>query len=207
MILVLINAFAFSPIAEAAAKQKEKKTAKVQEFGFSSVQQLTAAVYDINTAENFILIRQGKGANKKVLTAGSVIIKVTESGPQAATLADIIKGQNAHIWVKKKLGPNKEYQGLIITQFLGAKALDSQPPVAQFALSSSQGLENAAPSIAISLSKASKKDARISYTVSGTATGNGTDYTLTNGDLVITAGQTTGLIPLTIANDSAQETD
>ncbi|MBI5412757.1 hypothetical protein HZA42_00215 [Candidatus Peregrinibacteria bacterium] len=211
LILVLLNALAFAPIAEAKAKPKGKvkkeKVVKVEEFGFNSVQQLTADIFDINSAENFLLIRQGKGANKKVLTSGAIIIKVTGSGPQAATLTDLIKGQTAHIWAKKKLGAKKEYQGLIITQFLGAKALASQPPVAQFAASSSQGLENAGPSLAVSLSKAFGSDVRISYTVSGTATGSSTDFTLTNGDLIIAAGQTTGIIPLTIANDSAQETD
>lgn len=211
LVLIIINALAFSPIAEAKAKvkakAKAKKEVKVEEFGFNKVRQLTAVIADINSAENFILIRQGKGANKKVLAAGAVIIKVTASGPQTAALSDLLKDEQTHIWAKKKFGPNKAYQGLIIAQFLGAKALASQPPVAQFAQSSSQGLENAAPSLAVSLSKAFDKDARISYTVSGTATGSSTDYTLTNGDLVITAGQTTGIIPLTITNDSAQESD
>ena len=96
---------------------------------------------------------------------------------------------------------------MIITQFLGAKALASIPPTVQFSVSSSQGLENAAPSITVALSKATTKDVRISYTVSGTATGSGTDYTLVNGDLVIPVGQTIGVIPLVISNDSAQEGD
>lgn len=203
--LALVIALAFSPIAEAKAKAKEKAK-KAVEFGFGSVQQITEVVADVNATENFILIGKGKKANKKVLAFGAVIIKVTESGPQIATLLDLVKGQQAHIWALQKLGAKKAYQGLIITQFLGAKALSSQPPVAQFALSSSQGSENAAPSVTVSLSKTSTADARISYTVSGTATGS-TDYTLANGDLVIAAGQTTGIIPLAIVNDSAQETD
>lgn len=202
--LVILNTFAFSPIAEAKKKEKAPKTV---EFGFNSVQQITAVVADINSSENFILIRQGKGTNKKVLTSGAVIVKVTESGPQTSTLLDLIKDQKAHMWVKKKLGQNKEYQGLIITQFLGAKALSKMPSVAQFSAGSSQGLENVAPSITVALSKAVTKDVRISYTVSGTATGGGTDYTLANGDLVITAGQTMGLIPLVVSNDSGQEGD
>lgn len=195
----------FSILFASAAQAKKEK--KVKEFGFGSVKQIMADIADVNTAENFILIHEGKGANKKVLTAGAVIIKVTDTGTQAATLLDLVKGQPAHIWVKKKMAPKKAYQGLIITQFLGVKALASVPPIAQFAAAASQSLENAAPSITVSLSKASAKDVRISYTVSGTATGAGTDYTLANGDLVITAGQIVGLIPLVVANDTAQEAD
>lgn len=202
--LVILNVFAFSPIAEA---KKKEKAPKAVEFGFNSVQQITAVIADINSSENFILIRQGKGANKKVLTSGAVIVKVTENGPQTSTLGDLLKDQKAHMWVKKKLGQNKEYQGLIITQFLGAKALSKMPSTAQFSAGSSQGLENTTPSITVSLSKAVAKDTKISYTVSGTATGSSTDYILSNGDLVITAGKTTGVIPLVISNDSTQEGD
>lgn len=204
LILVLLNTLVFSPVVEAKAKEKAKK---VVEFSLNSVQQMTAVIADVNVTENFILIGKGKSANKKVLTSGAVIIKVTESGPQTATLLDLVKGQKAHMWVKKKLGPSKAFQGLIITQFLGAKALASVPPVAQFVASSSQGLENTTSSIMVGLSKASAKDVKISYTVSGTATGGGTDYTLANGNLVIPAGQTIGVIPLVVINDSGQEGD
>lgn len=202
--LIILNTLAFSPIVEA---KKKEKAPKAVEFGFNSVQQITAVVADVNATENFILIRQGKGANKKVLTSGAVIVKVTENGPQTATLGDLLKDQKAHMWVKKKLGQNKEYQGLIITQFLGAKALSKAPSVAQFSAGSSQGLENTQPSITVALSKAVEKDVKISYTVSGTATGSSTDYILSNGDLTIAAGKTTGVIPLVISNDSIQEGD
>lgn len=202
--LVLLGTLVFSPAVEAKAKVKAPK---VVEFSFNSVQQLTVNIADVKVAENYILIKEGKGANKKVLTSGAIIVKVTDSGAQVATISDLVKGQQAHVWMLKKIGPNKAYQGLIISQFLGVKALASVPPVVQFATNSSEGLENITPSIAVSLSKASTKDVRISYTVSGTATGGGADYTLANGDLVITAGQTMGVIPLVIVNESGQEAD
>ncbi|MBI4994773.1 hypothetical protein HZC21_03985 [Candidatus Peregrinibacteria bacterium] len=204
IILILLNTLVFSPIVDAKAKAKK---AKAVEFGFNSVQQMTAIIADVNVTDGFILIGKEKSANKKVLTSGTIIVKVTESGPQIATLGDLVKGQKAHMWVKKKLGPNKAFQGLIITQFLGAKTLASMPAIAQFVASSSQGLENAAPSITVALSKAVAKDVKISYTVSGTATGSSTDYILSNGDLVIASGQTTDVIPLVVSNDSIQEGD
>jgi len=194
----LIITLAFAPIAEA--------TTKVPEFGIGSVKQLNAVVADVNSTENFILIKQGT-AKKKVLTSNAAIIRVTDGGPQLATLADIVKGQKVYMWVAKKLGPKKEYKGLIIVQFLGAKVLGSQPPVAQFFSSSSQGLESTASSLIVSLSKATTKDVRLAYTISGTATGSSTDFTLSNGDLVIAAGQKTGVIPLLVTDDSAQESN
>ncbi|MEK7544609.1 MAG: Calx-beta domain-containing protein [Patescibacteria group bacterium] len=199
--LIFANIFAFSAVAQA----KEKAPKKVPEFGISSVKQMTDEIAEINTAENFITIGKGKNP-KKVLTTGTVIIKATETSTQTGTLADLVKGEKVHLWVSKKPGGNKTIQALIITQFLGAKALASQPPVAQFTLSSSQGLENATPSLAVSLSKATTGDVKISYTVSGTASGT-TDYSLANGNLIIAAGQTTGIIPLIIANDTVQESE
>lgn len=204
--LVILGTLVFAPITEAKAAAKAKAP-KVVEFGFNSVQQLTVNIADVKVAENYILIKEGKGANKKVLTSGAIIVKVTDAGAQVATISDLVKGQQAHVWMLKKVGPNKSYQGLIISQFLGVKALASVPPIVQFSAVSSEGLENITPSIAVALSKVSTKDVRVSYTVSGTATGGGVDYTLANGDLVITAGQTMGVIPLVIANDSTQESD
>jgi hypothetical protein len=200
--LILLGTLVFSPVVDAKAVAK-----KAVEFGFNSVQQLTVNIADVKVAENYILIKEGKGANKKVLTSGAIIVKVTDAGAQVATISDLVKGQQVHVWMLKKMGPNKSYQGLIISQFLGVKALASVPPTVQFSAVSSEGLENITPSISVSLSKAATKDVRVAYTVSGTATGGGVDYTLANGELVITKGQTMGLIPLVVVNESAQEAD
>ena len=48
----------------------------------------------------------------------------------------------------------------------------------------------------------------VDYAVTGTATGSGTDYTLANGTLTISAGSTTGLITIAgIIDDSLDEVD
>ena len=48
----------------------------------------------------------------------------------------------------------------------------------------------------------------VDYAVTGTATGSGTDYTLANGTLTISAGSTTGLITIAgIIDDSLDEAD
>jgi hypothetical protein len=197
--MTLTSAFAFFPVAAVSAKAPE--------FGMSSVKAITEEIAEINTAENFILLGKGKGAKKKVLTAGAVIVKSTVTETKTGTLSDLVKGQKAHLWVLKKTAQKGALQAIVITQFLGAQALASQPPVVQFALTASQGAESIAPLLITSLSRAAGSDVKISYTVTGTATGGGTDYTLASGDLVIAAGQTTGVLPLMITNDTLQETD
>ena len=48
----------------------------------------------------------------------------------------------------------------------------------------------------------------VNYAVTGTATGSGTDYTLANDTLTISAGDTTGTITIAgIVNDSLDESD
>ncbi len=50
-------------------------------------------------------------------------------------------------------------------------------------------------------------DVVIPYTVSGTATGGGTDHNLANGNITITAGATTGTATFTVTDDSIDESD
>ena len=62
----------------------------------------------------------------------------------------------------------------------------------------------------VDLSAASSKDVTVNFTVTGTASGSGTDYTLDNGNITIASGTTSGTI--TISNilddvlDEANET-
>ena len=56
------------------------------------------------------------------------------------------------------------------------------------------------------LSFASTQNVTVDYAVTGTATGSGTDYTLANGTLTISAGSTSGTITIAgIVNDSLDE--
>ena len=61
-------------------------------------------------------------------------------------------------------------------------------------------------SLTVNLSTASGQDVTVDYAVTGTATGGGTDYTLANGTLTISAGDTTGTITIaSIVNDALDE--
>ena len=70
-----------------------------------------------------------------------------------------------------------------------------------------QGAESvSSASLTVDLSAASSQDVTVDYAVTGTATGSGTDYTLANGTLTISAGSTSETITIVgIIDDSIEE--
>ncbi|MBN1675798.1 MAG: lamin tail domain-containing protein [Kiritimatiellae bacterium] len=82
-------------------------------------------------------------------------------------------------------------------------------PAVQFAAAASAGSESASPvSLAVTLSSASSQTVTVQYaTTGGSATGKGTDYTLTAGTLTFSPGQTSKDIALTVVDDDAEEGD
>ena len=80
-------------------------------------------------------------------------------------------------------------------------------PVVDFNSTSSSGAESvSSKAITVDLSAVSAQDVTVDYAVTGTATGSGTDYTLSNGTLTISAGQTSGTITISnIIDDAADE--
>lgn len=78
-----------------------------------------------------------------------------------------------------------------------------------FDATSSNGNESVSSTdLTVSLNAASGLDVTVDYTVSGTATGSGTDYTLANGTLTITAGNTSNNITIaSIVDDLIDESD
>ncbi|MCI5056041.1 MAG: hypothetical protein MRY83_08020, partial [Flavobacteriales bacterium] len=83
---------------------------------------------------------------------------------------------------------------------------DAQPSI-EFLTSSSFGYEDAVnASIFVSLSAVSGQDVTVDYTISGgTASGSGVDYNLSNGTAIISAGNLTETIDLTIIDDAISE--
>ena len=84
---------------------------------------------------------------------------------------------------------------------------NDNPPLIDFNSTSSSGDEStSSKTITVDLSEASTKNITVNYAVTGTATGSGTDYTLANGTLSISAGETTGTITITdIVDDGLTE--
>src|SRR5690606_36535845 len=78
---------------------------------------------------------------------------------------------------------------------------DVQFSVASQAVSEAAGTAN----IIVQMSSVSGQNVIVPWTVSGTATGGGTDYSITASPITIAAGQTTGTISVTINNDTLDE--
>ena len=77
-------------------------------------------------------------------------------------------------------------------------------PTVDFNATSSSGAEStSSAALQVDLSTSSSSNVTVDYAVTGTATGTGTDYTLANGTLTITAGNTTGTITIASIVDDA----
>ncbi|MBN1673980.1 MAG: lamin tail domain-containing protein [Kiritimatiellae bacterium] len=79
----------------------------------------------------------------------------------------------------------------------------------QFASSSSAGNENVSPAnLSVTLNGASAQTVTVAYSATGgSATGSGTDYTLANGTLTFSPGQTSKNVAITIVDDDQEEGD
>jgi hypothetical protein len=83
---------------------------------------------------------------------------------------------------------------------------DDNPPSVQFTSTGTSGSETVASvSIAVTLSSPSGKTVSVPYSVGGTATGGGVDYTLSSGTLTFNPGATSASLSLSITNDSLNE--
>ncbi len=87
--------------------------------------------------------------------------------------------------------------------------LDDDPvPTVQLGAAAQAVSESAGTvSLAVLLSNPTAWDVTVPFTVTGTATGGGVDYTIGGSPLTIPAGSTTATIPLTILNDALNEAD
>ena len=84
-----------------------------------------------------------------------------------------------------------------------------EPPFVQFSNASSSGAESVSSAVlSVELSNTSSTDISVDYAITGTATGSGTDYTLADGTLTISAGNLGGDITISgIVDDAILETD
>lgn len=98
------------------------------------------------------------------------------------------------------------FAGTGFTTFTYTINNDDTAPTIQFNSTSANGSESTtAVAIQVDLSALSGVDASANYTLSGTATGGGTDYSLADGTVSIAAGATTTNINATITNDVIEE--
>jgi predicted outer membrane repeat protein len=103
--------------------------------------------------------------------------------------------------------PTNATQGATTTHTLTITD-DEALPVVDFTAASQSVAEDAGTvTVTATLDVASSLDVTVPFTVSGTAEGSGSDHDLTDGNIIITAGQLTGTKDFTVNNDSLDEPD
>jgi len=195
--------------------QKQLKPVKLQN--------LVAFVTAVDLTNKTVSVK--KGPNPRVIKADKAIVTIiTDNGKETKTLADLKVGVKARFVVKKAKTAKWTYEATQITQnqssnkSMGLGALpkeergdedeDEGKLNVQFSSASGRGLESVTPvSIPVALSAVYGKDVKVTYTVTGTATGGGVDYTLANGQLTILKGQTTASLSLAVVADTLDELD
>lgn len=99
--------------------------------------------------------------------------------------------------------PSEAIPGSALIPFGGGTA-----PSVGFSSTASSGSEATTPvNLPVVLSAAASQSVTVNYSVSGTATGGGTDYTLANGPLSFAPGETSKNITITVVDDAAVESD
>ncbi|WP_211315242.1 beta strand repeat-containing protein, partial [Photobacterium lipolyticum] len=97
------------------------------------------------------------------------------------------------------------YAGIVDNTILNF-TVESIPTIAFNAVSSNGSEAVSSANLQVDLSAAISRDVTVAYTVTGTAEGSGTDYTLVNGILTIAAGDTSNNITIAgIVNDLLDE--
>ena len=168
---------------------------------------LVAFITGVDTTNQTVSIRNFN-FKKPVLASKAVIVILTADGSKVGTLADLKTGYKATFWVKK--GSTSSYEAVVILQDLSTRQKFEPAPssgiTVKFSSASGSGLESVTPvNIPVALSAVANKDVKVTYTVTGTATGGGVDYTLANGELTILKGQTTASLSLAVAEDTLDE--
>ncbi len=145
------------------------------------------------------LAAQGSRTFRVGQSAGSGSYSV---GSVSQTLSD-----GSYYWRVKTIDAS-EAESSYATANSGATAfvVDTATRTVQFDQATASALESVtATSVRISIDTAHFEDVSVAYTLSGTASGGGTDYTLSAGTATILAGDTSTTVSLVVVNDAIDE--
>lgn len=194
---------------------------------FVPIRTRVASIISVNEADNLVEVRI-VGARRVMDARNALVVFLGTNGVlKQGTLSDLQLGLPVRLYplpVRDALGRQKL---TMIVQFSNRdivhtpRALptpvvpnpnpNTNPnniPTIQFYSSSASGPESkSVVDIPVFLTSTYAQDVSVRYTVSGTATGSGVDYSLSYGELTIPAGRNTGNIRLSVFNDSAVEQD
>jgi predicted peroxiredoxin len=101
--------------------------------------------------------------------------------------------------------PTNATQGATTVHTATINDNDATPTVTFTTSSQSEAESIGTMTVTAELSAATGQDVTIPYTLSGTATGSGTDYSITASPITITTGNTTANITITVVNDALDE--
>ena len=124
------------------------------------------------------------GTTSETINITGIVDDIIDENPDETVVITLSSPSNA------TMGANTVHTYTIVDN-------DATPTV-QFNATTSSGLESvSSASIQVDLTNPSSQDITVDYTVAGTATGSGTDYTLASGTLTILAGTTSETINIT----------
>ncbi|MFH1253067.1 MAG: Calx-beta domain-containing protein [Candidatus Uhrbacteria bacterium] len=133
------------------------------------------------------------------VTAGNTTADIT------ITITNDTLDENNETVIVTMGSPTNATQGATTVHTATINDNDDTPTVS-FTASSQSAVESAGTmTITAELSAVSSLGVVVPYTLTGTATGSGTDYSITTTPITITAGQTTADITITITNDTLDE--
>ncbi|NVK82760.1 MAG: T9SS type A sorting domain-containing protein, partial [Cytophagia bacterium] len=157
------------------------------------------------TERGFVYAKTSDDATPTVAEVnGTTVIKVTVSGTTGTFNTDLTgltagTGYSVIAYASNSEGTT---EGSVQT-------FTTSNPTVAFASTSSSGSESvSSANLQVDLSSASSQTITVDYAVTGTATGNGTDYTLSNGTLTFTVSETSKNISIaSIVDDVILEAD
>jgi hypothetical protein len=147
----------------------------------------------------------GSGTDYSITASPITILAGATTGSATITIAaDVLDEDNETVIVTMGAPTNASLGAT--TVHTATITDDDATPTVTWTSASQNGAENVGTfTITAQLSAVSGRTVTIPYTMSGTATGSGTDYSITASPITITAGSTTTNITITVVNDALDE--
>ncbi|RXQ96090.1 T9SS type A sorting domain-containing protein [Ancylomarina salipaludis] len=181
----------------------------VESLSSADLQVDLSAVSGLNVSVDYAVTGTATGSGTDYTLANGTLTISAGSASDNITIASIINDlldENNETVIVTLSNPSNATLGTNTVHTYTISDDDAKPTIA-FNLTSSNGDETvSSANLQVDLSAASGRDVTVDYTVTGTATGSGNDYTLANGTLTITAGSANDNITIVnIVNDLLDE--
>ena len=138
-------------------------------------------------------------ASPITITAGSTTASISVN-----VISDVLSEPDETV-IATMGSPTNATQGSTTVHTLTITDTTALPTVAFTSGSQTNAESVTTVTVTAQLSAVSALDVTVPYTLSGTATGGGTDYSITASPITILAGSTTGTITITVVNDALNE--